>query len=81
MRNAVILLVSFMFYNGHGQSSDTAKNIFVMFYRGNTDSKGSGLGMYIAKENIDKLNGSIKVNSKLGEGTTFTIIVPDSSTE
>ncbi|MCP4460373.1 MAG: hypothetical protein GY816_20475 [Cytophagales bacterium] len=67
--------------NGLGMSTETVKNIFVMFYRGQKDSKGSGLGMYIAKENIDKLNGSIKVDSKFGDGTTFTITIPKADDE
>lgn len=63
--------------NGLGMDPKIQKNIFKMFYRGHEDSQGSGLGLYIAKENIDKLDGSISVTSKLGEGTTFTVILPN----
>jgi signal transduction histidine kinase len=48
-----------------------------MFFRANSDSKGSGLGLYIVKGAVDKLGGEIAVQSKLGEGTTFTIVIPN----
>lgn len=62
--------------NGLGMETATVKQIFKMFYRGHEDSQGSGLGLYIAKENIEKLNGKINVESTLGEGTKFTLIFP-----
>lgn len=62
--------------NGRGMKDQVVKNIFKMFYRGNADSKGSGLGLYIAKENIQKMEGDIKVASKAGVGTSFTILIP-----
>ena len=40
-------------------------------------SKGSGLGLYIVKETVDKLQGKIDVVSKLNQGTTFTIELPE----
>jgi signal transduction histidine kinase len=48
-----------------------------MFFRTNADSKGSGLGLYIVKNAIEKLNGTIQVQSQLGEGTVFTIKIPN----
>ena len=39
-------------------------------------SKGSGLGLYIVKESIHKLAGSIYLKSQPGVGTTFTILLP-----
>lgn len=62
--------------NGLGMRKDILKNIFDMFYRGTTDSRGSGLGLYIVKENLEKLGGTIDVISTLSEGTTFTIVIP-----
>jgi len=62
--------------NGLGMEEEIQKDIFSMFFRGHTDSKGSGLGLFIAKENIEKLGGEIEVTSKVREGTTFTIVVP-----
>ena len=62
--------------NGLGMKKSDSDQIFKMFYRGHEDSQGSGLGLYIAKENIDKLGGKIEVASELGKGTTFTISIP-----
>lgn len=62
--------------NGIGIEEDRLDKIFDMFYRASDRSQGSGLGLYIVKETIEKLNGEISVNSALGEGTTFTIKLP-----
>jgi signal transduction histidine kinase len=62
--------------NGLGIENEHLKNIFMMFYRADEGSKGSGLGLYIVKETIEKLNGTIDVQSKVKEGTTFTINIP-----
>jgi len=51
-----------------------------MFFRGTTQSKGSGIGLYIVKETINKLNGSIEVVSKENEGTSFEIELPNELT-
>jgi PAS domain S-box-containing protein len=63
--------------NGIGIQDEHLEKIFDMFYRASENSKGSGLGLYIAKETIAKLAGSIKVNSKFGEFTVFEIAVPN----
>jgi signal transduction histidine kinase len=47
-----------------------------MFYRASEKSKGSGLGLYIVQETIQKMNGKIKVASDVGVGTSFEIEVP-----
>lgn len=62
--------------NGLGIDSRLIDNIFNMFYRANTKSEGSGLGLYLVKESLTKLNGAIKVKSKLSRGTTFIIKLP-----
>ena len=49
-----------------------------MFFRASYESKGSGLGLYIVKGTIEKLNGKISVQSRLGEGTKFYIEIPNS---
>lgn len=65
--------------NGVGIQQEYVDKIFKMFFRANADSKGSGLGLYIVKGAVEKLKGCIKVQSKLGEGTTFTIEIPNGS--
>ena len=59
--------------NGIGIKRDQLKKIFDMFYRATETSSGSGLGLYIAKESADKIEGKIGVESTYEQGTTFTI--------
>src|SRR5690554_248920 len=68
--------------NGIGIAKDEVKHIFDQFYRVSTgdqhDVKGFGLGLYYVKLIIDKHGGKINVQSKLGEGSIFTIWLPQS---
>lgn len=63
--------------NGIGIEEQYLKNIFDMFYRASPEAKGSGLGLYIVQETLEKLNGSIEVESAIGEGTKFTVVIPN----
>jgi len=63
--------------NGQGINSQNLEKIFNIFYRGNQDSTGSGLGLFIVKETIEKLNGAIDVSSEIGKGTTFLLRIPN----
>jgi signal transduction histidine kinase len=51
--------------------------IFLMFYRATESRSGSGLGLYIVQETVSTLQGEIKVQSKKGEGTSFSIHLPN----
>ncbi len=62
--------------NGMGISSEHLDKIFDMFYRGTFQSKGSGLGLYIVKETVSKMQGTIRVESNPGKGSSFLITVP-----
>lgn len=62
--------------NGRGIQSEFTERIFEMFFRGTEEIPGSGLGLYILKEIVSRLDGKINVKSQLGKGTTFTIILP-----
>jgi len=62
--------------NGSGISEEKQTKIFDMFYRGTEQSKGSGLGLYIVKETIEKMHGAIRVESMEGEGTSFIVTLP-----
>ena len=59
--------------NGIGIKRDQLIRIFDMFYRATDSSSGSGLGLYIAKESADKIEGKITVESEYQKGSTFTI--------
>lgn len=62
--------------NGQGISNDIKDEVFQMFFRGSDQSKGNGLGLYVAKKAVKKLNGSIRFVSKEQEGTTFFLHLP-----
>lgn len=63
--------------NGIGIDNTVVSKIYDMFFRANTEKDGSGLGLYIVKEAVDKLQGKIQIKSALGEGTTFTLEIPN----
>lgn len=62
--------------NGQGISPEIQKRVFDMFYRGNESSQGSGLGLYIVKETVGKLSGSVQLQSVPRQGSTFTVMLP-----
>ena len=66
--------------NGVGISDDKKEIIFERFYRiddaRNTKINGHGLGLSISKNFVESLGGKIKLKSKLGKGSTFSVIFP-----
>ncbi len=62
--------------NGIGIQADLLPKIFEMFFQAHEQSKGSGLGLYIVKETLEKLGGSIMAQSEPGKGSSFTILLP-----
>ncbi|MFY0599441.1 MAG: tetratricopeptide repeat-containing sensor histidine kinase [Cyclobacteriaceae bacterium] len=62
--------------NGIGMNPETTDQMFEMFFRANHNVPGSGLGLYILKRAVDKLNGKIEVESVPKKGTTFTVDLP-----
>lgn len=63
--------------NGIGMSAEDVEHAFDVFYQGHSSSfKGTGLGLALSKELIIAHNGNIIINSKKGNGTCFTIILP-----
>jgi PAS domain S-box-containing protein len=63
--------------NGIGINKDKQGRIFEMFYRVSQRSTGSGLGLYIVKETVEKLNGDIKLVSEPSKGSCFSILIPN----
>lgn len=63
--------------NGIGIPDEEKDKIFDMFYRSTVKSTGSGLGLYIVKETLQKMNGKIEVESEVNKGTKFTIEIPN----
>ncbi|MCB0492707.1 MAG: HAMP domain-containing histidine kinase [Cyclobacteriaceae bacterium] len=62
--------------NGRGIQSEYTERVFEMFFRGTEEIPGSGLGLYILKETVNRLDGAVTVESKVGKGTTFIISLP-----
>jgi signal transduction histidine kinase len=63
--------------NGIGIAPEHLQNIFKLFFRiGNSSKEGSGIGLYIVKEAVEKMNGSINVESTPLVGTSFKITIP-----
>lgn len=63
--------------NGVGIAEEHQQHVFQMFYRATTENTGSGLGLYIVKEAIDKLEGSVQLSSVVSRGTAFVITLPN----
>lgn len=79
-REGYVLFQTKVSDTGIGMSEDFLPSLFELFERerNTTISKipGTGLGMAIVKNFVDLMDGSIEVESELGEGSTFTITIP-----
>ncbi len=67
--------------NGIGIHEKHINDIFKMFYRVSEIKSGSGLGLYIVSEIVEKLGGTIRVQSHIGSGTSFFISIPNVITQ
>lgn len=63
--------------NGQGIQEELQEKVFDMYFRGNERSKGNGLGLYIVRKAVEKLDGAIELTSSLGKGSTFKIVLPN----
>jgi PAS domain S-box-containing protein len=63
--------------NGIGIGAQHIGSIFKMFFKASHLSKGAGLGLYIVKETIEKLHGTITLESEVGFGTVIRIMIPN----
>lgn len=65
--------------NGVGMAEEHLGSIFKMFYRAQSTSnkQGSGIGLFIVKESLEKIGGSITVKSTQGLGTEFEVLIPN----
>ena len=62
--------------NGLGIDPQYHEKIFSMFFRAHEESQGSGLGLYIVREAVEKLGGQIVLHSAPGQGSSFTVTMP-----
>jgi hypothetical protein len=63
--------------NGIGIQKEDQPKIFDMFYRATDQREGTGLGLFIVKDTVERLKGTIKLCSELGKGTTFLLHIPN----
>ena len=64
---------------GCGIPEEIMPQLFESFYTTKPPGKGTGLGLGISHSIIDSMKGKIEVTSKLGSGSTFTILIPFAS--
>jgi signal transduction histidine kinase len=62
--------------NGLGIDEPFIPRIFEMFYRATHKAEGTGIGLFIVKESVEKMGGRIECSSILGEGSRFDVILP-----
>lgn len=63
--------------NGIGIKDTDQQKVFNMFFKNLNSNNGSGLGLFIVKKIIDKLDGIVELQSELGVGTKVTLRVPN----
>jgi signal transduction histidine kinase len=61
---------------GQGISQAHLDKVFNMFYRASATSSGSGLGLYIVKETVQRLGGEVRIESQVDAGTKVTLTIP-----
>jgi signal transduction histidine kinase len=66
--------------NGKGIKAELINKVFDMFYKASDISKGNGLGLYIAKNSVQMLNGEIFISSKEHEYTLVEVHIPEIKT-
>ena len=63
--------------NGCGMDAKTASRVFDPFFTTKEEGMGTGLGLYISKNLLESVGGSISVESESGRGATFRVVIPD----
>jgi signal transduction histidine kinase len=63
--------------NGKGLKEEHIRKIFNMFYVVAENNAGTGIGLYIVKETIEKMGGKIRVESEYGKGSNFIMEIPN----
>jgi signal transduction histidine kinase len=61
---------------GEGMPPERLERIFDPFFTTKKSGEGTGLGLYIVGKMVELMHGRIEVTSKVGDGTTFTIVLP-----
>ena len=61
---------------GQGIPNENMEKIFEPFFSTKAPGQGTGLGLYVSRGIVEKIGGTIRVESKLGQGTRFDIMLP-----
>ena len=61
--------------NGKGIPQESQHKVFDMFYRASSEAEGSGLGLFIVKQALEKINAQIILKSEYGEGSEFRVVI------
>lgn len=69
-------LIFQMIDNGQGIDPVYLPRVYEMYFRANERSTGNGLGLYIVKKMVDKMNGRIEIESEFGKSTDVKIFLP-----
>ncbi len=67
--------------NGIGIPAENLNKVFDLHFRGDELSRGSGIGLYLVKSAVDKLNGKIELESVRGGGTRVHVTLPNEHTD
>jgi signal transduction histidine kinase len=67
--------------NGRGIGEEHIGHLGKMFYRATDEGAGSGLGLYIVRETLDRLAGTMNIESRIGEGTSVQLRIPELNVE
>lgn len=62
--------------NGEGIRAEYQDKVFDMYFRASDKSKGNGLGLYIVRKAVEKLRGTIQLESHHAQGTSITVRLP-----
>lgn len=63
--------------NGSGVREEDKDKLFRMFFKAQNNNSGTGIGLYIVKEAVDLLKGSVSVETNIEGGLTFKITIPN----
>jgi signal transduction histidine kinase len=63
--------------NGIGINAAYLSKVFTMFYRATSQNEGTGLGLYLVKDTVQRLGGTVDIESEEGKGTSFYITLPN----
>jgi len=65
--------------NGIGIAPESQHKVFDMFYRATSEAEGSGLGLFIVQQALEKISARITLVSNLGKGSIFTVIIENAA--